>query len=71
MASGLYFGSAEEAASQLGLPLLLAAASSAAVPRLGVRLSDHAPETVLGSRLYHRLNLADTSEPMVLWSNCW
>lgn len=67
MASGLYYGSAEEAASQLGLPLLLAAASSAAVPRLGVRLSDHAPDTVLGSRLYHRLNLGETSEPTVLW----
>ena len=63
----LYYVSADEAASQLGLPLLLAAASSVAVPRLGVRLSDHAPDTVLGARLYHRLNVTETSEPLVLW----
>jgi hypothetical protein len=65
--SDAYFGSAEEAASELGAPLLVAASASNAIPRAGRRLSDHAVETVLGAHLFHRLRLASPPLPQVLW----
>jgi cell division septation protein DedD len=62
-----YFESADEAATALGIPLLIAASSESAVPRAVSKLSDLAVETMLGGRLYHRLRLADARGGQVLW----
>lgn len=50
-----YYPHAEAAAHGLSLELLMATSSSTALSRQGTRLSDFAPPTMLGSRLYHRL----------------
>ncbi len=64
--SDLYYASAAEASSGLGLPLLLTASPSAAVPRHGERLSDFAPDVFEGSRLFHRLSLErDVASPAI------
>jgi hypothetical protein len=63
----LYFATVEEAAFQLRLPLLLTAPSAVGVPHLGSRLSEYAPRTVLGARLFHRLSLPPTYEPPAIW----
>lgn len=63
----VYFDSAEQAASELGAPLLVAASSASAVPHAGRRLSEHAVESVLGAHLFHRMRLASPVLPQVLW----
>ncbi len=65
--SRAYFRSAGEAASRLGLPLLLASGSSDAVPRAARRLSAHAPDPILGARLYHRIRSASASRSQAIW----
>jgi hypothetical protein len=65
--SDLYYGSAEEATRELGLPLLLASSPSAAVPHHGERLSDFAPEVFEGARLFSRLQIAPDAPSPAVW----
>ena len=65
--SDLYYASAADASSGLGLPLLLAASPSAAVPRHGERLSDFAPDVFEGGRLFHRLALGKEVVDPAIW----
>ena len=63
----LYFRSAEEAASVLGLPLLVTSSSAPAVPRAGSQLSDYAVDTLLAARVFHSLRLPDVPGGQVVW----
>ncbi len=62
-----YFESPEEAASELGAPLLVAASAANALPRAGRRLSEYAVDNILGAHLFHRLRLASPLIPPVIW----
>ncbi len=62
-----YFESPEEAAAALGIPLLIAASAESAVPRAASKLSDLAVETMLGGRLYNRLQIPDMRGGQVVW----